>query len=338
MATKKVNALDDDTTKQPTKCDLNDNDCRNPHHFFGRSPKPPCKHGVPQPYCVDCHDRPDIADLRAQLDAANRHYQEAQDDKDRRKTEVRELQDKLLAERKRNELADKMTTEAVRFADVLKEQLAATQKELEDERERHGGTWDDLHRATERAEEAEEQLKPLRQGPFVPLRQYDNVVKQRAEEIEKRRKAERDMWRDALEEVRQVLVHEFPVSEHFKAEPLSPDEGTAYVLSMCGRDLTEERDAERKRADALEAFKAYVHKRLDDAGVPKDPESPHKAAGCRIGGRLDHVLKAQATAEALRAALETVGCTRVRNPDIDSPCGYCVVCEALAAHSKAVGP
>jgi hypothetical protein len=41
--------------------------------------------------------------------------------------------------------------------------------------------------------------------------------------------------------------------------------------------------------DKLAAFKAYVHKRLDDAGVPADPDSPHKAEGCRIGGRLDWV-------------------------------------------------
>jgi hypothetical protein len=41
---------------------------------------------------------------------------------------------------------------------------------------------------------------------------------------------------------------------------------------------------ERER---LQAFKAYVHERLDSAGVPLDPNSPHRDAGCRIGGRLD---------------------------------------------------
>jgi hypothetical protein len=40
----------------------------------------------------------------------------------------------------------------------------------------------------------------------------------------------------------------------------------------------------------LAEFKSYVHKRLDDFGVPADPESSHKAEGCRIGGRLDLVL------------------------------------------------
>lgn len=46
-----------------------------------------------------------------------------------------------------------------------------------------------------------------------------------------------------------------------------------------------------KQIEELKAFKDYVHKRLDDAGVPIDPESPHKEAGCRIGGRLDIVLR-----------------------------------------------
>jgi hypothetical protein len=45
-----------------------------------------------------------------------------------------------------------------------------------------------------------------------------------------------------------------------------------------------------ERAEKAEKFKAYVHRRLDEAGVPADPDSPHKAEGCRIGGRLDIVL------------------------------------------------
>lgn len=39
--------------------------------------------------------------------------------------------------------------------------------------------------------------------------------------------------------------------------------------------------------EKLTAFKTYVHQRMDEAGVPVDPDSPHKVAGCRIGGRLD---------------------------------------------------
>lgn len=55
--------------------------------------------------------------------------------------------------------------------------------------------------------------------------------------------------------------------------------------------------------EALQAFKDYVHKRLDDMGIPVDPESPHKAAGCRIGGRLDVVEALQAENERLKKTL-----------------------------------
>jgi hypothetical protein len=39
--------------------------------------------------------------------------------------------------------------------------------------------------------------------------------------------------------------------------------------------------------EKLQKFKDYVHHRLDKINIPADPESPHKEAGCRIGGRLD---------------------------------------------------
>ncbi len=51
-------------------------------------------------------------------------------------------------------------------------------------------------------------------------------------------------------------------------------------------------------------FKLYVHKRLDEAGVPHEvPESPHTAAGCRVGGRFDWVKGRLAAAEKEHFAL-----------------------------------
>ena len=41
----------------------------------------------------------------------------------------------------------------------------------------------------------------------------------------------------------------------------------------------------------LQAFKDFVHQRLDQAGVPTHPDGQHSKAGCRIGDRLDIVLK-----------------------------------------------
>ena len=50
--------------------------------------------------------------------------------------------------------------------------------------------------------------------------------------------------------------------------------------------------------DRLRAFKDYVHKRLDDAGIPTHPNGYHSKAGCRIGDRLDILLLASHTCEA----------------------------------------
>lgn len=57
------------------------------------------------------------------------------------------------------------------------------------------------------------------------------------------------------------------------------------------------------RVEALQAFKDFVHRRLDTAGVPTHPEGPHSAQGCRIGDRLDLAL---AVIPAARKILRTL--------------------------------
>lgn len=42
--------------------------------------------------------------------------------------------------------------------------------------------------------------------------------------------------------------------------------------------------------EKLQRFKDYVHKRLDDAGIPANPEGENSKHGCRIGDRLDIAL------------------------------------------------
>lgn len=59
------------------------------------------------------------------------------------------------------------------------------------------------------------------------------------------------------------------------------------------------------------AFKDYVHKRLDDAGVPHDPDpEKNKAHGCRIEGRLNFLLVQRSEAsqklEVARVALSQI--------------------------------
>jgi hypothetical protein len=78
--------------------------------------------------------------------------------------------------------------------------------------------------------------------------------------------------------------------EAYMSIPANPRQDADLILSAAIREL-----------EQLRAFKTYVHARLDGHGVPVDPESPHKAAGCRIGGRLDHVF---AERDDLRAKLE----------------------------------
>lgn len=44
------------------------------------------------------------------------------------------------------------------------------------------------------------------------------------------------------------------------------------------------------KVQKLQAFKDYVHRRLDEAGIEKEPQGKHSKHGCRIGDRLDIVL------------------------------------------------
>lgn len=58
-----------------------------------------------------------------------------------------------------------------------------------------------------------------------------------------------------------------------------------------------------KPGDALAAFKSFVHKRLDEAGIPTHPNGPHSA--CRIGDRLDLVLYVNAQSADVITGLTT---------------------------------
>lgn len=67
-----------------------------------------------------------------------------------------------------------------------------------------------------------------------------------------------------------------------------------------------ERDRLRAELAALAAFKAFVHMRLDTAGVPTHPDGPHSKEGCRIGDRLDLILTELAEArQVIRDLLAT---------------------------------
>ena len=60
----------------------------------------------------------------------------------------------------------------------------------------------------------------------------------------------------------------------------------------------------KDRVAKLQAFKDYVHQRLDEAGIEKEPEGEHSKAGCRIGDRLDIVLNQVNQLNEVREILE----------------------------------
>lgn len=66
------------------------------------------------------------------------------------------------------------------------------------------------------------------------------------------------------------------------------------------RDLALLAWAEKGRL--LQAFKDYVHRRLDEAGVPTHPDGPHSKEGCRIGDRLDLLIGARDEAQRIASA------------------------------------
>ena len=115
-----------------------------------------------------------------------------------------------------------------------------------------------------------------------------------------------------LDEARKELAKLRQQVEHL--ESLRPHWAKGYssdgVAAQCATDALNQlwkllgvshQTAAVEALKRLQAFKDYVHQRLDEAGVPADPDSPHKAAGCRVGGRLDVVLGALSAAESAAA-------------------------------------
>lgn len=73
------------------------------------------------------------------------------------------------------------------------------------------------------------------------------------------------------------------------------------------------RDAEIVR---LQAFKNYVHARLDAAGIPTHPDGEHSKAGCRIGDRLDIALTSLDEAAIHAVAWRALGYVLGKFPEL----------------------
>lgn len=140
--------------------------------------------------------------------------------------------------------------------------------------------------------------------------------------------------RDRLAAEVERLKGEFASYRELKRNKCETHQGARVGCGQCYDSMATYLKNARAEADSLraalakaEAFKAYVHKRLDDAGVPADPEPAENAKhGCRVEGRLNyleasiHVLddkrvKAEAEGAALRGALGAL------LKDVEETCG-----------------
>lgn len=100
------------------------------------------------------------------------------------------------------------------------------------------------------------------------------------------------------------VIEQIKVVKYFgkgEKEPTVIDNPSASELTTVAKAICPEYQKVEDERDKLQAFKDYVHKRLDDAGIEKNPIGEHSKAGCRIGDRLDLVFDRNAKlVEALR--------------------------------------
>ncbi len=76
-----------------------------------------------------------------------------------------------------------------------------------------------------------------------------------------------------------------------------PGDGSGHeVYAKTVREVEEAMAADWARLEEaeakgvkLQAFKDFVHRRLDEIGITKEPNGPHSAEGCRVGDRIDEV-------------------------------------------------
>jgi hypothetical protein len=111
--------------------------------------------------------------------------------------------------------------------------------------------------------------------------------------------------------VRAGLVHAFDSTICYSVG----DSLTLDILRKLDATLLVSKNDAEKAIDALQAFKDYVHQRLDAAGVPTHPEGTHSAAGCRVGDRLDIALDNAARFEFIAKHLWQVDIRWNRDPN-----------------------
>ncbi len=71
---------------------------------------------------------------------------------------------------------------------------------------------------------------------------------------------------------------------YLHTDPFFDKEGACYAADV--RKALAEADEKIRK---LQDFKDFVHRRLDEMGIEKEPNGKHSAEGCRVGDRLDIV-------------------------------------------------
>jgi hypothetical protein len=82
----------------------------------------------------------------------------------------------------------------------------------------------------------------------------------------------------------------FPIFEEAESTTIGVGEGSGNMYVHGDHDSIKHLQGKLLELEKLRKFKEYTHKRLDDAGIEKEPNGEHSKAGCRIGDRLDIVL------------------------------------------------
>jgi hypothetical protein len=103
-------------------------------------------------------------------------------------------------------------------------------------------------------------------------------------------------------------------------EPCAGEDEADAAIGLLRVTRGQRDDAWRREREALaealklRAFKDFVHRRLDSAGVPTHPDGPHSKEGCRVGDRLDIVIEERDTLK-----LQCIGLARGYDLPIDDP-------------------
>jgi hypothetical protein len=174
---------------------------------------------------------------------------------------------------------------------------------------------------------------------LVAMTEANAAATERADKAEAR-----ELEIESAAELRRVLLvdatERAKKAEQRATEAEAAHEYAANEVKRLAQEVEAEKLARTEAAEkdariaALERFKAYVHKRLDEAGVPANPQPPvHALEGCRVGDRLDYIERWSLNPEGWRQAradLETLLASARR--DLSELCGW--ECEACLGHTE----